>query len=119
MVYQFKDGRVTWHEFDGGREIVKTVPMPIDESLSFGERVIFAMLLDWSQNESHARALVGPTARMFPKKLGRGEQGFFRIGIDELRDAVLEAFQQAVEHASGPTHVEYLGGQRRDTLRPH
>lgn len=135
MVYQFKDGRVTWHYFENGREIVKSVPMPIDESLTFGQRIIFAILLDWFEsspnqprsdasesravNESHARALVKATAKMFPNKLGRGETGSFRISSDELCDAVLLAFGRAVERHSGPAQLEYVSGQRRDTLRSH
>ena len=133
MIYQFKDGRVTWHDLEGGREIVKSVAIPMDDSLSFGERIIFAMLLDWFDrnpdqngsepsensaiNERHARALVRPTAKMFPKKLGRGETGFFRISIDELGDAVLLAFGRALEHVSNTPEVEYISGQRRDILR--
>ena len=117
MIYQFKDGRLTWHDFDNGREIVRPVPIPIDDSLPFGERIIFAMLLDWLDNESHAHALVKATVKMFPKKLGRGEQGTFRIDIDELRDAVLLAFGRALDPISEAPPVEYLGGQRRDTLR--
>lgn len=108
---------MTWHEIDNGREIVRPVPIPIDDSLSFGERIIFAMLLDWLENETHARALVRPTARMFPKKLGRGETGLFRIDVDELRDAGLLAFGRALDQISGGPQIEYMGGQRRDTLR--
>ncbi len=135
MIYQFKDGRVTWHDLEGGREIVKPVAIPIDDSLSFGERIIFAMLFDWFDrspdqkgsepsenraiNETHARALTRATAKMFPNKLGRGETGFFRIGIDELRDAVLLAFGRAAECSWNTPQVEYVGGQRRDTLRIH
>ena len=118
MVYQFKDGRLTWHEHDNGREIVRPVPIPIDDSLAFGQRIIFAMLLHWLDNESHARALVGLTTKMFPKKLGRGETGSFRIDIDELRDAVLLAFHRVLEHSSEIPKLEYVSGQRRDTLRP-
>ena len=133
MVYKFKDGRLTWHDFENGREIEKPVAIPIDDSLSFGERIIFAMLLDWFEtspnqkgsdpdenraiNESHARALVRPTAKMFPKKLGRGESGTFCIDVDELRDAVLLAFSRAAECSWNTPQVEYVGGQRRDTLR--
>jgi len=117
MIYQYKEGRVTWHELENGREIVKSVPLPIDESLSLGERVIFAMLLHWLENETHARALVKATVKMFPKKLGRGEGGEFRIDVDELRDAVLLAFSRALDQVSETPRLEYMGGQRRDTLR--
>lgn len=118
MIYEFQNGRLTWHDYENGREIVKPVPIPIDDSLNFGQRIIFAMLLDWLDNETHARALVAATAKMFPNKLGRGETGSFRVDVDELRDAVLLAFNRAIEHNSGPSsEVEYLGGQRRDTLR--
>ena len=117
MIYQFKNGRLTWHELDSGREIVRPVPIPIDDSLTFGHRIIFAMLLDWLKNDTHARALVGPTVKMFPNKLGRGETGTFRVSLDELRDAVLLAFNRALEYSSGPAKIEYVSGIRRDTLR--
>jgi hypothetical protein len=117
MVYQFKNGHITRHKLNNGHESVRSVAIPIDDSHSFGERIIFAMLLDWLENETHARALVRPTAKMFPNKLGRGETGFFRITTDELCDAVLEAFNKAAEQKSKSPQIEYLGGIRRDTLR--
>jgi len=117
MVYQFKNGLLTDLYFDKSQRIVRPVAIPIDDSLSFGERIIFAMLLDWLENETHARALVRPTAKMFPNKLGRGETGSFSIDIDELRDAVLLAFGRAAERSWNTPQVEYVSGQRRDTLR--
>jgi len=37
----------------------------------------------------------------------------------EIEDAVLKCFTVALEHAGLKDSVEYIGGQRRDTLRVH
>lgn len=37
----------------------------------------------------------------------------------EIEDAVLKCFTVALEHAGLKDSVEYVGGQRRDTLRVH
>jgi len=37
----------------------------------------------------------------------------------EIEDAVLKCFTVALEHAGLKNSVEYVGGQRRDTLRVH
>jgi hypothetical protein len=111
MIFSLAQGQLRVKERDGR---VQPLPLPIDETLTAGELVIFACLFHWLQNETQARAVVGPTAKMFPKKLGSSA---WVICLDELQDAVLLAFCAAKEAVSGPALVEYVGGQRRDTLR--
>ena len=73
------------------------------------------------------------------RPLTRTEMQFFSFTLDEheaialaqvctlpadasyavIEDAVLKCFTVALEHAGLKDSVEYVGGQRRDTLRVH
>lgn len=112
-VFRFQDGQLQLREQVSPGFCVSTpVPLPIDDSLTFDQRLIFACLLRYLENETQARALTIPATKMFPKKLGSGA---WNISVLDLQDAVLLAFCNAKK--SPAPAVEYLGGQRRDTLR--
>jgi hypothetical protein len=110
MIFKFRDGSLS----SVHSRTVRSVPLPIDDSLDYEQRIIFACLVDWLQDERQARALTVPTAKQFSNRLG---SDVWMISEDELESATITVLCSAKEAISGPTRVEYIGGQRRDTLR--
>lgn len=118
-VYRFKDGRLTvqkivWTHSRNRRSAPHPLPVPIDDSLSPSECRVFAMLLHWLRDTAQARALVRPIFAIFPKKMSASS---WTIDAGELAEAVIMAFVEGKKAVSGEADVEYLGGQRRDTVR--
>ena len=58
--------------------------------------------------------MTAPIATIFSSKLADRE---WTIALDEIQNACLSTFCTAIETASGPDEIEYLGGERRDTKR--
>jgi hypothetical protein len=95
----------------------KWQPLPLVISQEFhtlDEAKLFTILMHHLNNPSEARALSGPIAKKLPKFLGRGS---WMITSDMLDDLVMQVFVETKERISGRSEIQYLGGERRDTLR--
>jgi hypothetical protein len=95
----------------------KWQPLPLVISQEFrtlDEAKLFTILMHHLNNPAEARALAGPVAKKLPKFLGRGS---WMITSDMLDDLVMQVFVETKERISGRSGIQYLGGERRDTLR--
>jgi hypothetical protein len=84
------------------------------EFRTLDEAKLFTILMHHLNNPAEARALAGPIAKKLPKFLGRGS---WMITSDMLDDLVMQVFVETKERVSGRSDIQYLGGERRDTLR--
>lgn len=91
------------------------LPLVISKEFrTLDEAKLFTLLLHHLSNPAEARALAAPIAKKLPKFLGRGA---WMITSDMLDELVMMVFVETKERLSGRSQIQYLGGERRDTLR--
>ena len=91
------------------------LPLVISQEFrTLDEAKLFTLLLHHLDNPAEARALASPIAKKLPKFLGRG---VWMVTSDMLDELVMLVFVETKERLSGKSQIQYLGGERRDTLR--
>lgn len=91
------------------------LPLVISKEFrTLDEAKLFTLLVHHLDNPAEARALAAPIAKKLPKFLGRGA---WMITSDMLDELVMMVFVETKERLSGRSQIQYLGGERRDTLR--
>ncbi len=120
-IYRLYEGTVHVQAWTHGEWNLKPrcLPLPLGCG-SLAETFIFAILLDWCENEIQAKTLTPLVLQLFPKKLGTSglsNKAAWCITTAELETAVTMALVKAKENVSGRARIEYVAGQRRDHLR--
>jgi len=93
----------------------KTLPLVISQEFrTMDEAKLFTILLHHLSNPAEARALAGSVSKKLPKLLGRGA---WMITSDMLDELIMMVFVEVRERIAGKTDIQYLSGERRDTLR--
>jgi hypothetical protein len=125
--YRFEDGmlwkqhRLTCRSSPSRTRVVtqRSVPFTLDSTRSFDEVVFTSMLRDYFKGdklaELQASVLGSRIVNLFPNKRRAGN---WTISENDLAVAVIGSLvRHKLATMTAPIEVEYVGGQRRDTLR--